>query len=214
MKTIVFIIVCCLSFGAAQAQTWDEWFKQKKTQKKYLLQQIAALKVYIDYAQKGYKIAQQGLNFIGDMKDGGFNLHNAFFNSLKSINPEIRKYYKVTEIISIQGDILKSCAETRKQLNKGGMLRSEELDYINRSFGRMLDNCVQLVDELITLTTANRLELKDDERIKRIDGIHEQMQDNYRFARGFGDEAKVLSASRQQEYNGLQTIKIVNGIKE
>ena len=46
------------------AQTWAEWFRQKATQKKYLLQQIAALHVYSGYLSKGYSIAKDGLNTI------------------------------------------------------------------------------------------------------------------------------------------------------
>ena len=39
-------------------------------QRKVLLQQIAALKVYTDYAQKGYSEAKKGLTTIGDFKGG------------------------------------------------------------------------------------------------------------------------------------------------
>ena len=44
------------------AQTLAEWVSQKVTQKKYLLQQIAALQVYSGYLSKGYSIAKDGLN--------------------------------------------------------------------------------------------------------------------------------------------------------
>lgn len=214
MKAIILVLLGGLSFAAAKAQTWDEWFKQKKTQKKYLLQQVAALQVYIGYAKKGYNIAKDGLGFIGDVKNGEFGLHNAFFGSLKSVNPEIRKYYKVAQIIELQADILKSCNETKKQLRKAGMMRAEELTYISESFDRMLDNCADLVDELITVTTANKLELKDDERIRRIDAIDQQMRDNYSFTYSFGNEARILSASRKRELDNIQVTKALNGIKK
>ena len=55
----------------------------KKTQKKYLLQQIAALKVYISYAKKGYNIVSSGINTIRDIKKGELNLHNNFYNRSK-----------------------------------------------------------------------------------------------------------------------------------
>lgn len=51
------------SFQLAEAQTFDEWFRQKKTQKKYLVQQIAALKVYLGYLKEGYEIAQKGMGY-------------------------------------------------------------------------------------------------------------------------------------------------------
>ncbi len=53
-------------------------------QKKSLLQQIAALKVYIDYAQKGYSIAKEGLTLIGNIKNREFDLHSKYISSLKT----------------------------------------------------------------------------------------------------------------------------------
>ena len=60
-----------------------------QTQKKYMLQHIAALQVYIGYAKKGYNIASKGINTVRNIKNGDFNLHRDFFSSLKNINPAI-----------------------------------------------------------------------------------------------------------------------------
>lgn len=50
--------------GTVQGQTWGEFFQQKKTQKRYLLQQIAALQVFIGQAKKGYDLVGSGLRTI------------------------------------------------------------------------------------------------------------------------------------------------------
>lgn len=92
MMKMIFLIAIILFTHSAKAQTWEEWFRQKETQKKYLLEQIAALQVYIDYAQKGYKIASNGLEIIEQIKTGDLNQHQVFFNSLKRINPAIAKW--------------------------------------------------------------------------------------------------------------------------
>src|SRR3546814_4811730 len=76
-----FILLCWLiamlpcSDLFAQATKWKEWFRQKKTQKEYLVMQIAALQAYIQVAKRGYEIAKTGLTTIGNIKDGDFNLH-------------------------------------------------------------------------------------------------------------------------------------------
>ena len=57
MKIMATIACIILSTNIGHSQKWDEWFKQKKTQKKYLIQQIAALKVYLGYLKEGYDIA-------------------------------------------------------------------------------------------------------------------------------------------------------------
>ena len=70
------------------AQTWAEWFRQNSTQKKYLLQQIAALSVYSGYLGKGYLVARNGLSVIQQLRQGEVNLHDTHFKSLVALNPK------------------------------------------------------------------------------------------------------------------------------
>ena len=70
MKKCFLCIVLLITTILCNAQGLSEWFNQKATQKKYLLQQIAALQVYIGYLQKGYSIAKTGLTTIGNIKNG------------------------------------------------------------------------------------------------------------------------------------------------
>ena len=60
MKILLMILAFFVS-GKTYSQTYEEWFQQTKTQKKYLLQQIAALKVYIGYAEKGFYCHQRAI---------------------------------------------------------------------------------------------------------------------------------------------------------
>jgi hypothetical protein len=90
MRKIAIIILMAVLCASAYSQTLAEWTQQKKTQIEYLLDQIAANKVFIDYAQKGYAIAKLGLNTIEDIKSGDFNLHRDLFHSLEIVNPSIK----------------------------------------------------------------------------------------------------------------------------
>src|SRR6218665_476162 len=97
-KIFSLVLFTALTTGNLQAQA---------KQQRMLLEQIAALQVYIGYAQKGYSAVKKGLNTIGDFKRGEFNLHTAYLNSLKTVNPKIKKYARVTEIIGLQTKIMK-----------------------------------------------------------------------------------------------------------
>lgn len=213
MKRLIILIVFAFLAARTNAQTFAEWFRQSATQKKYLLQQIAALQVYIGYVQKGYSIAKQGLNTISDIKHGEFNLHKDYFNSLKNINPKIKNYRKVADIIVLQVDIIKSYKEAAKSLKLSGTFNTDEINYINGVFDRLMDDCVKTIEALIMVTTGGQLEMKDDERLKRIDALYNDMQDKYTFVQGFSNEAKLLAASRVREQNDIQTIRALNGIK-
>src|SRR3954469_16187075 len=102
MKT-TFIISLLLAFaGQSQGQTFSEWFRQKKTQKKYLIEQIAALQVYTGYLEKGYSIVIEGLSQISNIKHSDFDLHADYFSSLKYINPSIKNYKVAYAIIDMK----------------------------------------------------------------------------------------------------------------
>lgn len=211
-KTILIIVLFVSAAGNVKAQTFAEWFQQKKTQKKYLLQQIAALQVYIGYAQKGYQIAKDGLNTIGGFTRGEFDLHSDYFNSLKIVNPEIRRYTRIAEIIAMQVKIVQSYGKTYQLLSGTNIFSNDELAYIQRVFGRLLDDCEKTLDELIAVTTDAKLEMKDDERITRIDKLYADMQDKFTFSKSFGNDAKALAASRIKEQTEVQTSRALHGI--
>lgn len=212
-KILLALLVFVSAAGSLKAQTFAEWFQQKKTQKKYLIQQIAALQIYIGYAKKGYKIAKEGLNTIGGFTKGEFNLHTDYFNSLKSVNPEIRRYVKVAEIIALQVKIIQNYNRTYRQLNSSDAFSEDELAYIGRVYSRLLDDCDKTLDELITITTDGKLEMKDDERIERIDKLYLDMQDKFTFSQSFSNDAKSLAASRLNDKSDVQTSRVLQGIK-
>lgn len=183
-------------------------------QRKELLLQIAALQVYMDYAKKGYSAVSKGLNFIGDLKKGEVNLHGDYFTSLLKINPKIKNYYKTAEIISLQFKIMKMYKSTYTKLKTDDLFQRNELDYIERSFKRLLENCDDTLDQLLVLTTDSELELKDDQRIQRIDKLYKTMVDNYDFCLSFSNEAKLLSLSKSQEKRSAESTQNIYGLKK
>ncbi len=213
MKKLITIIILTISVTLCNAQTFAEWFKQKTTQKKYLIQQIAALQMYLSYVQKGYSIAQTGLSTISNIKKGDFNLHRNFFSSLKSINPRIRNYAKVADIIAFQISIMKIYKDTYRQVQTSLLFNAGEVDYILKIFKNLLSNCTEIIGELMNVTTDGELEMKDDERLKRIETLYSSMQDNYTFAQSFSGETKLLTVQRMKEKNDVQTGRTLNGIK-
>jgi hypothetical protein len=129
------------------------------------------------------------------------------------VNPEIRRYAKVADIIALQVKIVQNYNRTYGRLNSSDAFSNDELAYIRRVFGRLLDDCDKSLDELITITTDGKLEMKDDERIARIDKLYLDMQDKYTFSQSFSNDAKSLAASRIKEKTDVQTSRVLQGIK-
>lgn len=194
------MVLALLMSGTANAQTWSEWFSQKKTQQKYLLEQVAALKLYAGYLKKGYEIGHSGLTFIKDASKGEFDLHGAFFSSLKAVSPEIRNNVKVAEIIQMQIDVSKAF----NALRSANSLTAQHISYFALVRSNLLDECLGDMEELLLIITSGRAELTDDERLLRIDRLHIQMQEKRSFALSFSNTFRQLHAERTRE---LETIK-------
>ncbi len=212
-KTIVMLGVYFLSLLAANSQTLAEWTQQKKTQKKYLLQQIAALQIYLSYAKKGYDIASKGIDTVRKIKKGDFNLHEEFFTSLKNVNPKISRLAKVADIIAYQVRIIKQTRQTIQGIRETKQFTTNELDYSKKVFDNLLEECVKTIEELFMVITSNQLEMKDDERIKRVDKLYLDMQDKYSFCSSFSEEMGLLSVQRLGEQIEINRSKLINGLK-
>ncbi|MFZ0595432.1 MAG: hypothetical protein WAM46_00485, partial [Flavobacterium sp.] len=85
-------------------------------------------------------------------------------------------------------------------------------DYIERSFDRLFENCNRTLDDLLMVTVDAKLEMKDDERMERIDNLYKTMIGDYEFCLTFSNEAKILSLSKANEKNNVDRLRTLNGL--
>lgn len=204
MKKLIILLVLSLSITA------NSYAQNKQT--RVLLEQIAALHVYIGYAQKGYSIVKKGLNTIGDFKRGEFNLHTDYFNSLGTVNPAALGYTRVGQILLLQGRILERCESTRSFLQNHDFFYGDELEYLERVFARLDGDCEKILEELEAVTTDNELKMKDNERLKRIDKLYADMLDAYNFCQQFTGDAKLLAEARKRDQKDTATTRTLSGL--
>ncbi|WP_421940587.1 hypothetical protein [Pedobacter sp.] len=197
------VIVMAWSASPLQAQTWPEWFAQKKTQKKYLLEQLAALKLYAGYLKKGYEIGSSGLDLIKDAGRGELDLHGAFFSSLKTVSPAIKKNVRIAEIIEMQLAISSTCASFRHL----GNLSDDNRRYIDQVSTGLLVDCLSNLEDLLLVISSGRLELSDEERLSRIDQLYLDMQQKRIFTSRFSLLLQSLERDRAQEIRGIKEME-------
>lgn len=208
-----FIILSMIYSTLANTQTTAEWTQQKKTQIQYLLEQIGANTIYIDHIEKGYKIARKGLNTIQNIKNGDLSLHRDHFRSLEIVNPKIKSYTRVADIIAYQVRIAKKISITIKNLKASRQFSTGELDHCKTAFENLLDECLKTIDELYLVLTSTELQMTDDERIKRIDDLYTGMQENYSFCQSFIEECSLLAVHRAGEKVEIEFSKKLNSVK-
>ncbi|MGY3211901.1 hypothetical protein [Mucilaginibacter sp. HD30] len=200
---LAFVLVTAAMSHCAQAQTFAEWFSQKKTQKKYLLQQIAALQVYSGYLKTGYSIAKGGLSSIGGYVGNEYGLHGSYYTHLKTVNTAVKSNPQVNNIMRWQQDILKQTAAIRKQTG----LTATENAYTGKVCRALLSDCDARLEDLQAILSDSKVAMSDEERIRQVARLHQAMQDNYRFAANFRSQLQLYVRNREQEKNDQNTLK-------
>lgn len=202
----------CLVCADTQAQTWEEWFRQKKTQRKYLAKQIALLKIHLEYLKKGYDIAQQGLTLIGDIKDGEFGLHRSYFASLKDVNPQLARLTKVADTFTMQAYIVRRMGEINAFSQNNPYLTPEEIRYVATVYTNLLKLADASLGELLVIVRAGESQMTDDERLARIDLLYADMLDKHAFVRSFENDVHLIAAEREREMNAIDAAKKQQGL--
>jgi hypothetical protein len=196
----------------AQATLWKETFQQKKTQKEYLLVQIANLQVYIGYVKKGYNIVNRGLTTIENIKNGDLNLHRDFFSSLKNVNPQITNSVKVADIIAFQVFLAKEMKKTYEFCRDNSDFTVQEIHHVYEVYHNMILLTDANLSDLMRILnkkqsrTPIETEMQDGERIKSIDKLYEECYDQLAFVRSFGQDARLVGALRQHERHQINVV--------
>jgi hypothetical protein len=210
IKSALALLLFFISISNSYGQNWNEIFRQKKTQQKYLLQQISALEVYTGYLKKGYEIVNGGLQTISDFSNGEFSLHNAFISGLKKVSPAIRNDVRVIEIIEMQLAIGKAFGGLKANPN---LSISNQL-YIRNVRENLWEESLKDLEELLMVITAGKVEMSDDERIERLNKVYFSMQDKSAFTQNFVSEISLFTRQKEMEKRSIEQSRNSYGIKE
>lgn len=210
-KSMVTALLFLLS-SLCQGQNFQEWFRQNATQKKYLIEQIAHLKLYLELTEKGYKIAKEGLTTISEIKSGEFKLHKNRFDSLLIVNPSIGSYSRLKQITDLHGAVNQTCENLPGELSATGAFDAAQLAYINKVLTLLYEDCQAILGGLFVVIHDGNASMTDYERIRRIELYYQQMQDNYTFAKSFTQQAKLLANQIRNEKSEIENSRALHGI--
>jgi len=183
------------------------------------IEKLIQLKQILSDMKTGYTIVSKGYNTIRDLSKGNFNLHEAFLDGLLMVNPKLRKYQRVADIIRYQTELLKEYKTAFNEFKHSEKFTPEEIDYLGKVYGNLFDRSLQNIDELTLVLTDSKLRMSDDERLTTIDRIYKEMQDKLSFLRTFDQRTKLLELQRSKaqqdasEMGQLYDIKTNNIIK-
>lgn len=190
-----------------RAQTFSEWFRQKKTQKKYLLQQVVKLQLYLQYAKKGYNIVNTGLTTISRIKDGDFKLHEFFFAGLSTVNPTIRSYSKTEAALSRIENIHRRAGNAKNLLADNTLFTDEEKNFITGALDNMLQQLLDDAGQLNDLLANNSMQMSDGERLECIDSVYESLDLKEQWVTHLVIQCNLLTRQREKRGNDLKVLQ-------
>ncbi|CAM4208794.1 hypothetical protein SAMN06265348_10658 [Pedobacter westerhofensis] len=202
LLALTFVVLLVLTGRGASAQTWDEIFKQKKTQKKYLIQQIAALQVYIGYARKGYDIVGKGIHAVKDINNGEFNLHRNFFAALGAVNPSVKGSAVVTQVLNGGFEVI----SILKSWDSSG-LNADNRAFVSVVKANLLAECAVELEDFLLIITSGKLDMKDNERLARLELLRTSMENKRGFALAFSGDLDQLTRQREGEQQTINQIR-------
>lgn len=200
MRTILIVIAIAAS-STAKAQSVEV--------QQLLLnyEKLTQLKNILTDMKKGYEIVSKGYTAIKNISEGNFNLHDAFISGLLAVNPAIKNYKRVPDIITHQKNIVKEYRQAFNRFKNSGTFSSSEIDYLGNVYTNLFNKSLQNLDELATVITASKLSMSDDERLEAIDRIFADTEDKLQFLRDFNRKTNILVIQRTKEKQNIATSK-------
>lgn len=206
MKKLFISAAYCALHLASHAQTVDEWLFQQKTRIRYLIQQAAALLSYRLTAEKGWQIAESGIDTIGDIDNKEYNLHKQYIKSLGTVNPVIKNSPLVGKIEGLQDTIVEDLAESMSIWEASRMFESDP--HFTEEVDQYLCICMEANRTILAdLLTDGKLTMSDGERIRAIQAVYADTQKQYRFIMAFSRTIAQLIRSKKYDVREIDVLK-------
>lgn len=208
------MVIGWMAFGySISAQTFSEWFRQHKTQIKYLHQQIAALGALTDVIEDGYGIIGEGTDTIGRVLQKDQDQHAAYFASLRDVKPAIEKDYRIPLIHGWRQLIAEQGRACRKAAMTGNWLVKDEQVLVAQrtdDWDKRAEVYVQVMDRVVT---NGYWSMTDDERLQRIGEIYGTMKQLVSAAVDFYNLVEQVTIYRQRLMKEAEGMELLYGIK-
>lgn len=204
MKKWCVCIVLVFVVGGARAQ------KEEAQQLMMNLTKLEQFRAILQQLYEGYEILAKGYGMVKDVAEGNFSLHEVFLDALFEVSPAVRKYHKIADIVEMQVKVVQRYKRAYDRFKQSGQFSPEELLYLGRVYGRLTDQSLKNVEDLLTVVTAGKLRMSDEERLAAIDAIHAEVLDQLRFLGDFNSRTTLLAAQRQRESGEVNRVKALH----
>jgi DNA repair ATPase RecN len=161
----------------------------------------------------GYKILDKGYSTIKNISEGNFSLHKTFLDGLLEVSPAVKKYRRISDIISRQVQLVKEGRNAMNRLRDSKVFTPEELEHMTKVYSGIFQRSLKNLEELLMVITSGSLRMNDAERLAAIDRIYSEIEDQFSFLRDYRSRNLVHSLQRTAEAAEVDLSKRLNGLR-
>lgn len=159
-------------------------------------------------------MTKQKLNEISDWTKKQKEQYQQYFDELKKVKDAIRDYQRVKDIMQMQWRIINEYGKVWELIKNDRNFTAKELQYMQRVYTNLLNQTLQNVKQLRTITTSYSTQMSDGKRLELTNAIGEEVQRNYDDLRRFNASNIQLSLSRTKTRQDVEQIRVLYGIEK
>lgn len=177
------------------------------------VQKLTVLKQILTDLKTGYQVLDAGYTAVRDIAKGSFSLHEAFLDGLLAVNPAVRNYQRVKDIISLEAGMLSRYQSAWAQFQRDGRLQPAEIALLAQVYSNLFKQSVQGLSDLVMVLTPGALRASDAERMRQIDGIYTGMLEQAAFLDRVNNTTALLAMQRGSEQNDMKVVGGLYGVE-
>lgn len=213
MKPLIKGFIVLLIFGLGLAPVNARAQTNEAIQLALNIKKLDQLRKILKNMYDSYKIITEGYNRVQGIVNGNYKIHQVFLDGLYQVNPSIRNYKRVGDIITYQTRIIKEYKRAYNRFKESKVFGAQEIVYLGGVYGNLMDQSLKNLDELSMILMSGMLRMSDDERLAAIDRIHREMLDKLSFLRSFNNKTSILALQRHRQQQDVLRMQQLYDIK-
>ena len=208
MTKILFTLTISLVTNLSQGQSITQLLEQLELD----TEKLASMKATLQQMYNGYATLEKGYTNIRDIAKGNFSLHQAFLDALLVISPSVASDPRITTIINTEYSIVASYHAANARWSANGVFTPQELNYIIDTYSALLDRCLQSIEELTMVITADQLRMSDGQRMQAIGRIDEETKQEAAMLQELDNTLSIQTQQRLAAQGDINTLNSIYGI--
>jgi hypothetical protein len=169
-------------------------------------QKLAGMKSTLNQMYNGYGMLANGYNAVKGVSMDNFNLHKIFLDAQLLVSSSVRSYPRGGDIIKNQNTLLKEYHIAIGRFKNNQLLNAAEKSSLNRVYDRLTQASETNLEELERILSDNELRMTDSERLKAIDRLYIESQDQLSYIRKFNMQIGKIIELRQVSFNERRSV--------